>query len=91
MVIADGIKDLIDGIKLYVDNTISGINLLTMELATIVSHGTSGYSIKLNGKVYNNIMTMNGLSFANGDAVRLMCKKTGDKYIEIIIMGKVTS
>lgn len=84
-------RDLIDGIKIYINSIISNTNFLIMELAIIVSHGSGGYKIKLNGKEYDNILTFNSMSFTNGETVRLLCKKTGDKYVEILILGKVTS
>lgn len=85
------LKDVIDGIKIYVDSKIANTNIIATEIATIISHSSSGYKIKLNGKEYNNILTLNSMTFTNGESVRLLCKKTGDKYIEILILGKVTS
>ena len=86
----EGLKDLIDGVKFYVDNKINSLSIIEIKIATIISHSESGYTIKINGITYTNIPTLNNQSFTNGENVRALCKQYGSNFIDIIILGKIS-
>lgn len=86
----DGLKELVDGVKFYVDSKIKSLSIIKMKIATIKSHSENGYVVKINEIEYTSIPTLNNQSFSKDENVRVLCKQQGSNYIDIIILGKIS-
>lgn len=79
----EAIKDLENGIKLYVNKMIEKSPKDMTYSAIIYSGGIEGYNIKLNGKIYENVPTIGGVCTVN-ETVKVLIPQ--NNYNNMIIL-----
>jgi hypothetical protein len=84
----EAVNSLKEGIKIYVDKAIENIKAdktYTAIVTGIYSSDDNTYNIKLNGQEYNNIRTINNITFNINDIIFVLIPM--GNYNNMIIIG----